>query len=99
LHQPESRAFGRWRRQPRAGVAHGEHQSAAITHGAHVDAATGHGRLQAVLDAVLDQRLQQQRRHRLIGKRLGQIEAGLQPVTHADLHQREVIADPRELGP
>jgi hypothetical protein len=49
-------------------------------------------------DRVLDQRLQQQRGHGCAHQRLRQLEARLQPRPHAHRHQRQVVAQPVELG-
>lgn len=51
---------------------------------------------QPVLDGVLHQRLQQQRRHLQRRQFVRQVQRHLQPRSHADLHQRQVVVQARE---
>ncbi|MNO04129.1 hypothetical protein D3C81_2250490 [compost metagenome] len=57
-----------------------------------MDAASARLGLDAVADAVLHQGLQQQRRHSDMGERIRQVERAVQAPSHADLHERQIVA-------
>ena len=65
--------------------------------GGDADAAALHLGLQAMLDAVFYQGLQQQGRHRLVAQCIGQVQGELQPRPHADGHELQVVVQAGKL--
>src|SRR5690349_17564352 len=56
------------------------------------DGAAARERLQAMLDGILDQRLQHHRRHRRGAQRIGDLHLHGEALAHADLHDLEIGA-------
>ena len=95
-HLAQAKAVARLGRalrvQPQAVVAHLQAQALAVQAGAYMDAAAFDLGLQAMLNAVFHQRLQQQRRHARRAQCLGQLQRELQARPHAHCHQFQVVA-------
>ena len=84
-------------RQPHAVVAHLHHELVVLAAGADVDVPGAGLARDAVLDGVLDQRLQQQRRHEhVVGFRL-HVVADDETVGEAGAFDLEVLAEEVEL--
>jgi hypothetical protein len=83
--------------KPRTRIVHAQVQLPAHTQRLHGDLAPCDLGLQAVLDAVFNQGLQQQRGHRDGCQFCGQVQAVVQTWPHAHLHQLQVVFQPGEL--